>query len=165
MEGGADREEQLRLIEGFLERIGIAVRRERLEESFLPGVTMRGGVLVIDEEKLLYPGDMLHEAGHLAVMTGAERAVCSGDAGEDGGAEMAAIAWSYAAALEIGLDPRVVFHAEGYKSGGEAIVENFSQGRYFGVPLLQWFGMTRERASAEAPEAVLYPRMGRWLRE
>ena len=144
----------------FVERAGLEVRREVIAgETFLPGLRISGGVLVVDEARLLYPGDMLHEAGHLAVMTPEERAGCDGDVGADGGMEMAAIAWSYAAALEIGLAPEVVFHGEGYKSGGNAIVENFAAGRYVGVPLLQWFGMTNDPQGA-----VVFPRMAVWVR-
>jgi hypothetical protein len=151
----------------FMERVGLPVRRERIEgKTFMPGVTIRGGELVVDEEELVYPGDMLHEAGHLALMTAEERAACDGDAGADAGAEMAAISWSYAAALEIGIDPVVVFHPHGYNGGGAAIIENFTAGRYFGVPLLQWHGMTTDPASRERPaNAILYPKMKRWMRE
>jgi hypothetical protein len=148
----------------FLARIGLPVRLEPLEgRTFMPGVTTRSGALVVDEEQLLYPGDLLHEAGHMAVMSAAERTACDGNATGD---EMAAIAWSYAAALEIGIDPLVVFHEHGYRSGGANIVENFSEGRYFGVPLLQWFGMTRERAAEGGSdgEMAAYPKMQRWLR-
>ena len=34
--------------------------------SVLPGITIEAGTLIIDAGKLLYPGDILHEAGHLA---------------------------------------------------------------------------------------------------
>ncbi len=148
----------------FLERIGLTVRREPITgKTFMPGVTIRDGAMVVDDEQLLYPGDLLHEAGHLAVMSPDERAACQGNATGD---EMAAIAWSYAAALEIGLDPLVVFHAEGYRSGGASIVENFSKGRYFGVPLLQWYELTRERPvpPESLVETAVYPRMTGWLR-
>ena len=156
-------------IVGFLQRIGLSVSRGEVgPDSFLPGLAVCAGMLLIDESRLEYPGDLLHEAGHLAVMTPAERKACNGDAGPDGGAEMAAIAWSYAATLEIGLDPQVVFHAGGYKSGGAAIVENFAQGRYIGVPLLQWFGLTTDlprHGEVDGEEAVRYPKMKRWVRE
>jgi hypothetical protein len=148
----------------FLERIGLQVRREPIAgKTFMPGVTIRDGALVVDEELLLYPGDLLHEAGHLAVMSPAERAACQGSAT---GEEMAAIAWSYAAALEIGIDPLVVFHPHGYRDGGASIVENFREGRYFGVPLLQYYGLTRERPGAlDSPTVTaVFPRMTAWLR-
>jgi hypothetical protein len=158
-------EKQMANMLAFLEHIGLEVRREPIHgKTFMPGVTIRQGALVVDPDQLLYPGDLLHEAGHMAVMTAAERAACEGNAIGD---EMSAIAWSYAAALEIGIDPRVVFHEHGYRSGGDSIVENFSQGRYFGVPLLQWYGLTRERAGEgeSGTELAVYPQMQHWLRD
>jgi hypothetical protein len=148
----------------FLERIGLQVRREPIAgKTFMPGVTIREGALVVDDELLLYPGDLLHEAGHLAMMSPAERAACLGSASGD---EMSAIAWSYAAALEIGLDPLVVFHPDGYQAGGASIVENFREGRYFGVPLLQYYGLTKERLDPleSRTETTVFPRMRAWLR-
>jgi hypothetical protein len=144
------------LITDFLQRIGIPIRAEPVaDDAFLPGVTLRGGAIVYDPEKLLYPGDLLHEAGHIAVTEPGRRAALDGDAEDDPAEEMAAIAWSWAAAKAIGIDPRLVFHAHGYKGGGEAIFAAFDSGRAFGVPLLAWYGMTSE---AE------FPRMERWLR-
>lgn len=55
-------------IADFLNEIGLAVRAASLdEETFLPGILIRKGEILVDEEKLLYPGDLLHEAGHLAI--------------------------------------------------------------------------------------------------
>ena len=146
-------------IAAFLAGIGIAIREESLAgPTFLPGITISHGVLVIDETRLLYPGDILHEAGHLAVLTPSARAAVDGDVGDDGGMEMAAIAWSYAAALHLGLDPSVVFHSDGYREGSQSLLENFAAGRYVGVPILQWAGMTA--ATGSRP----FPSMARWLR-
>ena len=140
----------------FLDGIGLPVRfGETADGTFLPGIRIAGGGLTVDREALLYPGDLLHEAGHLAVMTAEERASCDGDAGEDGGQEMAAIGWSYAAALAIGIPLEVVFHAQGYRGGSDSLLENFAEGRYLGVPLLQWYGMTG---------AGEYPAMRGWVR-
>jgi len=77
---------------------------------------------------------------------------------------MAAIAWSYAAALYSGVDPRVVFHSGGY-GGGQAILENFIQGRNFGVPLLEWFGLTVDIKNAALLVVPPYPHMVKWLRD
>ncbi len=141
----------------FLEQIGLPVRFAEIAElTFLPGLAIGGGVLFIDETRLLYPGDLLHEAGHLAVLRPSERAAVHGPVKDDGGFEMAAIAWTWAAAKHLGLDPSVVFHDAGYRGGARAIRENFAAGHFFGVPLLEWAGLTT---------AAAYPAMSCWLRD
>jgi len=75
-----------------------------------------------------------------------------------------AIAWSYAAALHLGIDPALLFHDE-YKGGGPAILEAFTGGSGFGVPMLQWVGLTHDAARARAEGGEPYPHMRRWLRE
>ena len=153
-------------IAAFLEGIGLEVRAADLPgRTFLPGIQMERGALLIDESRLLYPGDLLHEAGHLAVMTTAKRARCAVDAGKNSGEEIAAIGWSYAALTHLGLDPAVVFHPAGYKDGAASLIENFQQGRFLGVPLLQWMGLTLDEKNAREQNQPPYPHMQRWLRE
>jgi hypothetical protein len=143
-------------IAGFLNEIGLPVRAGEIPEpTFLPGIHVFGGVLVVDEGRLAYPGDLLHEAGHLAVTPAARRDSIDGNAGDDGGEEMAAIAWSYAAAVHLELSPDVVFHAAGYRGGSSSLIDNFGAGRYVGVPYLKWIGLTGDA----------YPAMTRWLRD
>lgn len=155
-----DQPDVLPAIVDFLRRIGIPVEPAALpEDGFLPGIAVLGGRLLYDPERLLYPGDLLHEAGHIAVTDPALRpSVSAFDS--DGGDETAAIAWSYAAALATGIDPRVVFHDHGYKGGGATIAENFIEGRYFGVPMLQYYGLAR----SPHDEGEQYPAMIKWLR-
>jgi hypothetical protein len=149
---------------GFLETIGIPTRDERLEiDTVLPGVTVREGTLLVDVDKLLAPGDLLHEAGHLAVLTPQQRQAANVNLGTDGGYEMAAIAWSWAAVCELNLDPAVVFHADGYKRASGAIIENFVHGRYVGVPILQWLGLAAQGDRATELGVDPYPAMIRWV--
>lgn len=151
-------------IASFLRGIGLWVEPGVVEDAaFLPGLDLRAGGLVIDEARLLYPGDILHEAGHLAVLPSAVRAQATGRLEADGGQEMGAIAWSWAAAAHLGIDPAVVFHPQGYKQGANALLENFSQGRYVGVPYLQWLGLTLEPERAGPQALPPYPHMQRWL--
>jgi hypothetical protein len=77
---------------------------------------------------------------------------------------MAAIAWSYAAARRLDLDLAILFHPDGYKGGAASLAENFAAGRYIGVPMLQWFGMTLEPRQAREQGAEPYPHMLRWMR-
>ena len=58
----------------FVRGIGIDVRAATLpDKTFLPGLDIRHGAILVDEARLTYPGDILHEAGHLAVADPAER--------------------------------------------------------------------------------------------
>ena len=140
----------------FLKDIGLVVRIGELGPTFLPGIAIERGGLVLDEARLLYPGDLLHEAGPLAVLPPVTRAAIDGDAGDDAGYEMAAMAWSYAAALHLNIDPAVVFHNHGYRGASQSLLENFAAGRSIGVPLLEWAGLTT---------ISIFPSMNRWLRE
>jgi hypothetical protein len=147
----------------FVRGIGIDVRAAALpEKTILPGLDIRNGAILVDAERLTYPGDILHEAGHLAVTDPAQR-----DAPQlspTPGDEMASIAWSYAALRHLALDPAIVFHRDGYKGGAASIIENFTAGNYFGVPLLQAYGMALEPKRAAEAGVEPYPHMLRWLR-
>lgn len=78
---------------------------------------------------------------------------------------MGAIAWSYAAALHLGLAPEIVFHAAGYRGGAESLCENFAAGRTVGVPILEWLGLAAGAKLAVERGVEAYPAMLRWLRE
>src|SRR6476620_893093 len=106
-------------IVSFLREAGIAVTHRPVDdETFLPGIDIVEGTLIIDELRLLYPGDLIHEAGHLAVTPALFRNQLSGKVESPHQnpdvIEAAAICWSYAACVHLGLDPRVVFHKHGY---------------------------------------------------
>ena len=147
----------------FVRGIGIEVDEVALDApTFLPGLDIRFGALLVDEERLTYPGDILHEAGHIAVAGPEERR--REKLNPKAGDEMAAIAWSYAALRHLEIPAAIVFHPEGYKGGSQAIIENFSGGRYFGVPLLQLYQMAFENRLAQARGVEPYPHMLRWLR-
>ena len=149
----------------FLKEIGLSVRLLPIaEETFLPGVCLEPSGLIVDLEALRYPGDLLHEAGHLAVMLPAQRAVTTANAGSDMGDEMAAQCWSFAAAMYLGIPPEVVFHSDGYKGAAKSLITAFGNGSA-GVPLLQWMGLTLDTKSAAEAGAEPYPKMVRWLRE
>jgi hypothetical protein len=143
-------------IVSFLREVGIDVTHADLPESFLPGIAIENGGLLVDEGRLEFPGDLLHEAGHLAVAPPARRAGMSGDIDDMPDLEWAAIPWSYAAALEIGIDPALVFHGGGYRGHSPGLLRNFELGVPIGLHFLVEAGMTT---------AELYPRMQRWLRE
>jgi len=147
----------------FVRDIGLPLRAAALPaDTFLPGLDIRDGAIVVDEARLAHPGDILHEAGHLAVSDPAERSAPR--LSPSPGDEMASIAWSYAALRYLGLEPAIVFHPEGYKGGSAAIIEAFEAGNYFGVPLLQFYAMSYEPRQAAAKGVAPFPHMLRWVR-
>lgn len=150
-------------IAAFLRGIGLIVKAESFDTpTVLEGIMIREGTLLVDESKLKHPGDLLHEAGHLAVIPCKNRNL-DGNVGKDAGEEMAAIAWSYAALTHLNLNPELVFHSDGYRGGSQSIIDNFTSGRYFGVPILQWRGLTIEKKPAEEMSRKFYPNMKKWL--
>ena len=143
--------------------MGVEVRAVALTEpTFLPGLDIGHGAILLDETRLTYPGDLLHEAGHIAVADPAERK--QEKLSPNLGDEIATIAWSYAAALHLEIDPTIVFHAGGYRGASAAYIENFNAKRYVGVPLLQLYGMTVEPRFAAARRVDPFPHMLRWMR-
>ncbi len=154
----------------FLRKIGIDVEACELPAgTFLPGVALERGRLLVDEARLAYPGDLLHEGGHAAVAPAAARPELSGSAEVPGidmdQLEVAVVPWSYAAALAIGIPPAEVFHAGGYRGRSEGILATFAAGVYPGVHLLEAAGMTATGPRAEALGVPPYPHMIRWLRD
>lgn len=156
----------------FLDEIGIKTEAASIEqECFLPGIYINRGRLLVDEEKLLYPGDILHEAGHIAVMPAERRKESLGNVGGQddntkASEEMMAIAWSYAAAKYLDLPVSTVFHPDGYKGEADHLADTFDvQKQYIGLPMLQWIGLCHDEKLAASSGTKAYPHMLRWLRE
>ena len=145
----------------FLTSIGLPVRETSFEETgFLPGLLIEKGELLLDRARLLYPGDVLHEAGHIAVTVAAERPLLGANVTENHpekeGEELAVLLWTYAACQYLDIPPVVVFHPDGYKGSSKWLISSFTNGQYMGLPLLVWMGMTTTDS---------FPAMTRWLRE
>jgi hypothetical protein len=139
------------------------------EEGFLPGIRVDRGGLVVDEARLEYPGDLLHEAGHIAMAPPDVRPSLSGAIDVPGldmaSLEVAAVAWSYAAAVAPGIDPAEVFHSGGYRGKSAGLLTTFRAGVYPGAHLLEAAGLTATPARAQALGVEPYPHMLRWLRD
>jgi len=154
----------------FLTSIGIETLPKIInEETFLPGIRIVEGNIWVDENKILSPGDILHEAGHLAIFSKETRTKITDSVvvseATQGGEEMAAIAWSWAALTHLNIAPEIVFHPEGYKNDSENIIANFSQKQYFGVPTLAHKGLCIDGKSplnANEKEENVFPKMLKW---
>jgi hypothetical protein len=155
-------------ITNFVESIGLSVVKRAIEEdTFLPGLLLENGKIIIDPDKLLYPGDILHEAGHLAAYEPDVRQTIGDPLPEymSDGFEMMAMAWSYAACLHINLDPAIVFHDYGYRGQGRHLAQTFSEGSYIGLPMLQYLGLAYDKKTAAELNSLPYPHMQRWLHQ
>jgi hypothetical protein len=139
------------------------------DTAFLPGIELHEGRLLVDESRLRWPGDLLHEAGHVAMAPSWARPRLSGAIDvpglDTGSLEWAAIPWSYAAAVAIGIDPAEVFHGGGYHGHSPGLLTNFRLGVPIGVHHLVDAGMTAVGARAAELGVEPYPHMLRWLRE
>jgi hypothetical protein len=155
-----------RIVTFLRDIVGLTVRTESLsDETFLPGLMLNGAALVYDPDRLRYPGDLLHEAGHLAVIPSAVREssdpLLIQQALDD--AEVAAIAWSYAAACHLELPIALLFHPNGYKGQSESLQLSFSMGIFPGLPQLEALGLSVSPRNAAALNVAPYPAMQRWI--
>ena len=158
-----------RIVE-FLTTIGIKIIPTNLEsDGFLPGILVHKGRLLVDEAKLTYPGDLLHEAGHLSIAPSAVRASLGGEVvipGTDMDAmEVQVTAWAYAAVVHLGLDPKVLFHEGGYRGKSAGLILTYALGVYPGVHGLQAAGMTATHEDARKLGVAPYPHMLKWVRD
>ena len=159
--------------------------------TFLPGVWIKKGTLFV--QATAHPSDVLHEAGHLAIIPSRFRKFATGNVntapqsllrkaydaylsseehfagGPDNqlyrsivnSDEQAAIAWSYAAALEIKYDTHDLFvyttsaKRVPYGEDGEYIYEDLSCNHHPGIHALHHSGMIESVMS--------FPTLTRWL--
>ena len=151
----------LEYIVNFLKEIGINVIEEVLNDScVLPGLKIQENSIRLDRQRLKYVGDILHEAGHLAV-TPKDQRILIGTENIDStwpsdGDEIAAILWSYAASCHLNLDLEIVFHPDGYKNESVWLIEQFNNKNYVGLPLLEWMSLCNKEE---------FPIMKMWLRQ
>ena len=169
----------------FLEELGFVIRHDPAADGFLEGVEISNGELLVESCADDMAGELLHEAGHLAVIPSLFRGQVSGDLGGVGeimsdwidahglalgpdhplvrailqAGECEAVAWSYAAASAIGIDTRIPFY-RGFEGEGLALHDQVASGYYFGVHGLAAGGMT----DLPRPRSLTpFPQMKRWL--
>ncbi|CBS91611.1 hypothetical protein [Azospirillum lipoferum] len=185
--------EALEPMVGFLRSIGIGVEYgEGAKGGFLPGVNIHAGVIHVDPDTLVGSGDVLHEAGHIAVVpraywprlnrdlqgdaraqvaaaeqAGDPAAVHLRRAAESG--ELMAQAWSYAAALHLGYSPACVFFPGSYYhepyEGDHPTHVWLESGTHFGPVMLAQAGITGFSGIVGAAwnnGLPPFPQMSRW---
>ena len=157
----------------FLEETGVKYTCSTIvNKTFLSGLELKKGVLHIDINKIKYPGDILHEAGHIAICEPIFRPLLDGDVYKNGLAigrehqalcaeEMAATAWSVAAVKYLELPMELIFHQESYKGSANNLSDAFENNEHFGQPLLDAWEMTCPKSGF--PNMVLWLRETRWV--
>lgn len=164
-----DEAETTERIVQFLRDIGLEVKDAVLaDDCFLPGIRITQGGLQVDRQRLRWPGDLLHEAGHLAVVPAALRPGMD-DALEDlpaveHGGEMEATAWAWAALSHLQLPAHVLFHDGGYRGHAAGLRLNFEMGVYLGVSGLVQAGLAWPPYPTRVDQAPVYPQLRCWLR-
>lgn len=160
----------IQTIVDFLTSIGIRVRAGSVPaDAFLPGLRIVDGGLIFDPAALRWPGDLLHEAGHIATVPSALRAKLN-DALADAptsphGGEAEATAWAYAALVHLRLPLPLLFHDGGYHGKSAGLILTFTLGVYPGSHGLVQAGMALSPAEAARTGAQPYPHLIRWLRD
>jgi len=155
----------LRRIVDFIRSIGIEVAEGTItRRTLVPGIDIVRGTLLIDEASMCMPADLLHEAAHIALTQPLRRATLDGICDTSPAEELTAIAWTWAASRHLDIDPAETFHDQVISGNGPTLRENFSTGRYVGVPMLQRWGMSLEPKNAAARGIEPYPHMLMWTR-
>jgi hypothetical protein len=147
----------------FLGSVGIDVVAGDIGDSILGSMTVRHGTIIVDPAIPAWPGDLLHDAGHVAMTEPAMRQQLD-KVSDDPAEEMGAMAWSVAAASAIGIPLETIFHEAGYKGARQNYIDSFRNDPSIGVPFLAWLGMTAEPRRAAEWRIPAFPVMQRWLR-
>jgi hypothetical protein len=121
------------------------------------------GTIIVDPSIPAWPGDLLHDAGHIAMTEPAMRQQLE-KVSDDPAEEMGAMAWSVAAAHAIGIPLETIFHEAGYNGAGQNYIDSFRDDPSIGIPFLAWLGMTAEPRRAAEWGIPAFPVMQRWLR-
>lgn len=149
--------ETLDRVIAFARSIGVDVHEGALaRETRVPGVDIVAGAVQVDRAALRGIGDFLHEVAHVALTPPADRPAMDEWVTGTEAQEVSALAWTWAAGQYLGLEPYDVFHDAIISGNGPTLRENFCDGHYVGVPMLQRWGLTN---------APTYPRMDRWMRD
>lgn len=169
----------------FLSEVGIPWEWAESVQGFLDDVEIRGGGLLIKPGALV--SNVLHEAGHLALVPGEYRHLASGGlslalktmdastdfSNPDSAAARASIqcsdpevtAWAYAVGVHLGLDPAIIILDHQYDNEGAFIRLSLGMNAYAGINGLSHAGLcaVKPGAYAEARELPGYPKLKFWV--
>lgn len=164
----------------FLNSIGIVVKKGTVpKKSFLPCLLIQDGEIFYEENFNI--SDMLHEAGHLALVPGEYRKFCTGDMGKavrilwtiiekvEGKiapdsliyrqllqcGDPEATAWAFAAGVKNNIPPEIIILDRQYGGSGSSIRECLKHKCYLGINGL--------RAAGFIDSVKDYPKLKYWM--
>lgn len=148
-------------------------------DGFLPGMDVRNGVLRVSSR--VEVSALLHEAGHLAIITGDARAYCQRNImtavevmfehyrnlppdhpalrAAYQSSDPEATAWAWAAGMHLGIPGHQVIRDEDYEGEGEDLRVALSLRSYLGINGMRAAGMCDLRGG------LAYPKMRKWLQD
>ena len=185
-----DRLHWVRACISFVQGIGLeVVTRDSGVRGFIEGVRVRAGVLHVGLDTV-FPGDVLHEAAHLALIPLRFRHLADGDLRDVNKAmrnyveahgeglmrhpedplcravlqadEQEAAAWQYAAALKVGLPDVWLFPDDAFEGNGKAVLQYLKLKRHMGINGLQAARWTLVRKNPHI-DLPVYPELAHWL--
>lgn len=168
----------------FLNNIGLTCHLKPGATGFLDGLYIQNGELFVDPRCIV--SNLLHEAGHLAILPGRIRHFANNDLDamesiimehidfsnpdslesravlQSGDTE--ATAWAFAAGLAIGLTPEAIIPDDHYDGEGASTRTTLRQTRYPGINGLAAAGFCVIRPALEKHFGLpTYPKLAKWL--
>lgn len=160
----------------FLRSIGLDVREVPAAKGFIPYIEIQDGILFYDHNA--EASSLLHEAGHLAILTGDARSHCGSDVSsvqrlmfdayshlepdhpalrvalQSGDCE--ATAWAWAAGRHLGIPDEDIIQDHEYEGEGDDVRLRLQLNAYFGINGLRATGICHSGKDG-------YPRLNYWL--
>ncbi len=176
----------------FLSDIGLPFKEVSGVQGFLgAGVCIDCGCLLVDK-LTARPSAVLHEAAHVAIVPARYRRLMRGSLFESfrimakdwammglapdhpfsramiQASDPEATAWSWAAGVHIGLDPREIIEDADYAGEGESMRWSLHSNSYVGIQGLKHAGFCEVCPNPYRPghaEQTVYPRLRVWLQD
>lgn len=172
-------------VANFLREIGLQVVQVESASGFVDHVEIVHGAIHLDEHAAV--SDLLHEAGHVAIMPQRYRSYLNGNIGPgvkrmleeltalhlptDDPLYRAAIqtsdceatAWAWAAGKHLGLNDDEIIRDEDYNGGGEHVRLGLAFRGYLGINGLAHAGFCTVRPNPYRAGIPVYPELARWL--
>ncbi|SOC30957.1 hypothetical protein [Thalassospira xiamenensis] len=179
-----------KVVEFLADTVGLNATFEAGVSGFCDGVVIRAGSLVVDPQVCAI-GDLLHEAGHVAITPGRYRRLMSDDLreglklmlddveklGPDSEvfqpamqcSDPEATAWAWAAGMHLGLKPEIIIEDDAYGSSGANVRSQLLSselGRPYGrvTGYLGIHGLAHAGMTSlhNRGGAAMFPEMKRW---